>query len=55
MSIGGKSTKNLRNLYMKSMEDLKIIKNNLSSNIFVSFIILILKNLRKVHQFFRNK
>ena len=55
MSIGGKSTKNLRNLYMKSMEDLKIIKNNLSSNIFVSFIILILKNLRKVHQFYRNK
>ncbi len=49
MAIGGKSNKNIKNLFIKSYEDYKILKGN---EIHFPFLILLLKNLRKLDQFF---
>lgn len=48
MKIGGNSNKSILNILKKIREDLQIInKNNLNS-----YLTLIFKNLRKIHQFF---
>ena len=48
MKIGGNSNKSILNILKKTREDLRIIyKNNLNS-----YLTLIFKNLRKIHQFF---
>jgi len=49
MRVGGASNKNLKNLYKKSTEDLKALREN---NI-GSLITLFLKNISKLPQFFR--
>jgi glycosyltransferase len=49
MRTGGTSNKNVKNIIQKSTEDLKAIKEN---NI-GSYYTLVLKNLRKVNQFFK--
>ena len=47
MKLGGKSNK-LNNLFLKSYEDYKIIKQNKIGGIHT----LLLKNIRKIIQFF---
>lgn len=49
MRTGGTSNKSLRNIVQKSAEDLKALKEN---NI-GSYYALVLKNLRKINQFFK--
>jgi glycosyltransferase len=49
MRMGGASNRNLKNLFIKSSEDFKILKKN---NVSFPFIVLIRKNLGKVSQFF---
>ena len=49
MRIGGLSNGNFKNIILKSFEDLQILKANKFK---FSMIILILKNLRKIIQFF---
>lgn len=48
MRTGGTSNKSLKNIIMKSKEDLKAIKSNKIG----SYYTLVLKNLRKLNQFF---
>lgn len=49
MRTGGTSNKNLKNIIQKSTEDLKALKENQLG----SYYTLVLKNLRKVNQFFK--
>ena len=49
MRTGGKSKNSLKNLYYKSLEDYRIIKNNNAGNI----ITLIFKKLSKLPQFLK--
>lgn len=49
MRTGGTSNKSLKNIIQKSTEDLKAIKENNIGNYYT----LVLKNLRKVNQFFK--
>jgi glycosyltransferase len=48
MRAGGASSKNLRSLWLKSNEDYKALTSN---KIKLPFIVLLLKNLRKIPQF----
>jgi glycosyltransferase len=48
MRLGGQSNASFRKIFLKSYEDYLILHRNKSGNIFT----LILKNLRKIHQFF---
>jgi len=47
MRIGGKSNKSLKNILLKSSEDLKALKKNHLGGLYTLF----LKNLRKLPQF----
>lgn len=49
MRTRGASNKNLKNLFQKSVEDLKALRNNKVG----SFVALFLKNILKIPQFFR--
>jgi glycosyltransferase len=51
MRIGGTSNKNLRNIWQKTKEDLKALRENKVGNIFT----LILKNISKIPQLFKKK
>jgi glycosyltransferase len=51
MRVGGASNKNLRSIIQKSREDCSAIKKHLSGY----FLVLIMKNFRKVGQFFLRK
>ncbi|MBK8807565.1 MAG: glycosyltransferase [Bacteroidales bacterium] len=48
MRVGGESNKSIKNIILKSKEDLKAIKKNKIGNLFT----LVSKNLRKLSQFF---
>jgi glycosyltransferase len=48
MKIGGISNKSIKNLMIKSYEDIKILKKNKIGNFFT----IILKNFSKIKQFF---
>ena len=51
MRIGGTSNKSLKNILLKTAEDLKALKANNIGNIFA----LIKKNIQKIPQFFKKK
>jgi glycosyltransferase len=51
MRVGGESNKSIKNIILKSKEDLKALKKNKVGGIFT----LIIKNLSKIKQFVNNK
>jgi glycosyltransferase len=51
MRVGGESNKSIKNIILKSKEDLKALKKNNVGGIFT----LIIKNLSKIKQFVNNK
>jgi glycosyltransferase len=51
MRVGGASNKSLRNIYLKSSEDLRAMQENSVGNIFS----LVIKNISKLHQFILSK
>jgi len=51
MRIGGESNRSLKNIIMKSREDLQAMKNNGMGGLFT----LILKNISKVKQFIKRR
>jgi glycosyltransferase len=51
MRVGGESNKSIKNIILKSKEDLKALKRNKVGGIFT----LIIKNLSKIKQFINKK
>ena len=52
MSLGGISTSNINNIFLKKFEDFMVLKNQF--NLLTCFYILTMKNISKIKQIFIN-